>query len=297
MPSLLAVTLREQLRFLKPLTEKMDINTFRAGQDAIGALGATANARKLIFSTVKFGIFKARYISRRENANHKVILYLHGGGYTAGDIKYASGFGSVLCARTGADVLCPAYRLAPEHRFPAALRDALASYEYLLHEGHRPEDISFVGESAGGGLVFTLALELKAVGLPMPHKLVALSPWTDLTFSGQSYLDNRETDPTLYEDLLRQYAVMYGGDDLENPFVSPLFGDLRGLPPVLIIAGGDELLLSDAQNIAQRIIALGGNCRLIVEDGMWHAYPLYICPEADAALEQIELFLEMRNDC
>jgi epsilon-lactone hydrolase len=297
MPSLRAVSLREQLRFLKPLTEKMDLKTSRAGQDALGALGASANARKLIFSTVTFGIFKARYITRRENANHKVILYLHGGAYTAGDIRYASGFGSILCARTGADVLCPAYRLAPEHRFPAALRDAVASYEYLLDEGNCPEDISFVGESAGGGLIFALALELKASGLPLPHKLVAISPWADLTFSGKSYEDNREADPTLSEDLLREYAVMYAGDDPENPLVSPIFGDLSGLPPALIIAGGDELLLSEARALAKRIAAFGGSCKLIVEDGMWHVYPLFSCPEADDALNQIHEFLEMPNGC
>lgn len=293
MPSLRAVSLREQIRFLKPLTSKLDIKTARAGQDAFGALGASVNARKLNFSTVTFGIFKARYISRRENANHKVILYLHGGAYIAGDLKYASGFGSILCARTGADVLCPAYRLAPEHPFPAALRDAVASYEYLLDEGNDPEDISFVGESAGGGLIFALAMELKATGLPLPHKLVSLSPWTDLTFSGKSYEENRDADPSLCEDLLRQHAAMYAGDDTANPLVSPIFGDLCGLPPALIIAGGDELLLSDSRNLANRIAACGGSCQLIIEDGMWHVFPLFSCPEADAAINKMQEFLEM----
>ena len=293
MPSLRAVSMREQIRFLKPLAAKMDIKTARAGQDAFGALGASANARKLIFSTVTFGIFKARYITRRENANNKVILYLHGGGYTAGDLKYASGFGSILCARTGADVLCPAYRLAPEHRFPAALRDAVACYEYLLDEGNDPENISLVGESAGGGLIFAVALELKATGLPLPHKMVAISPWADLTFSGKSYEDNRDADPSLCEDLLRQYAVMYAGDDPQNPLVSPIFGDLSGFPPALIIAGGDELLLSDSRNLANRMAACGSSCELIVEDGMWHVYPLFNCPEADAAIHKIQEFLEM----
>ncbi len=295
MPSLRAVSLREQIRFLKPLTSKMDIKTARAGQDAFGALGASANARKLNFSTVTFGIFKARYITRRQYANNKIILYLHGGAYTAGDIKYASGFGSILCARTGADVLCPAYRLAPEHPFPAALRDAVASYEYLLEEGNDPGNISFVGESAGGGLIFSAALELKATGLPLPHKMVAVSPWADLTFSGKSYEDNRNVDPSLSEDLLRQYAVMYAGDDPTNPLVSPIFGDLCGLPPALIIAGGDELLLSDARNLAKRVASCGGSCELIVEDGMWHVYPLFNSPEADAALNKINDFLEMPN--
>ncbi|HNX13302.1 MAG TPA: alpha/beta hydrolase [Oscillospiraceae bacterium] len=297
MPSLRSITLREQIRFIKPLTSKMDIKTARAGQDAFGALGASANARKLNFSTVTFGIFKARYITRRENANNKVILYLHGGAYTAGDIKYACGFGSILCARTGADVMCPAYRLAPEHPFPAALRDAVASYEYLLDEGNDPENISFVGESAGGGLIFAVALELKATGLPLPHKMVAISPWADLTFSGKSYEVNRDADPSLSEDLLRQYAVMYAGDDTENPLVSPIFGDLSELPPSLIIAGGDELLLSDAQNLARRIVSSGGRCELIIEDGMWHVFPLFSCPEADDAIEKIHKFLEMPNGC
>lgn len=295
MPSKRAVSMREQLRFLKPLTSKIDIKAARAGQDAFGALSASVNARKLRFYTVTFGIFDACSISRRKNGNHKVILYLHGGGYVIGDLKYASGFGSVLCAHTGAQVLCPAYRLAPEHPFPAALRDAVACYEYLLAEGNAPGDISVVGESAGGGLIFALAQELKTLGLPLPHKLVAISPWADLTASGSSYQANREADPSLYEDIIRQYAAMYAGDDLENPLVSPIFGDLSRFPPTLILVGGDEILLSDAQTLAKRINDFGGDCTLDVADGMWHVYPLFSCPEAKAALRQIGEFLEMPN--
>ena len=159
-----------------------------------------------------------------------VILYLHGGAYVAGDIEYAKGFAGILAAETQQRVLSIAYRLAPENPFPAAVDDALAAYEYLLHNGYKAGDISLVGESAGGGLVYCLCQYIKQKNIPLPAALVGISPWTDLTFSGASYERNSKKDPSLSKDVLREHAEAYAKGQAANPLVSPIFGDLSGFP-------------------------------------------------------------------
>ena len=139
----------------------------------------------------------------------RVLLYLHGGGYVAGSIRYAAGFAGVIAAKTGVRTLCIAYRLAPEHPFPAALDDAMTAYQYLLGQGYHGSDITLIGESAGGGLILSLCLLLKAQGIPLPTRLVAISPWTDLTLSGESMEENREVDISLTKSELAAYAACY----------------------------------------------------------------------------------------
>lgn len=293
MPSKESVALRERMMLLKPLTSKMTIKTARAGQDAYGELGARANASKVEYSEVKFGSFKACFATCKEGCEeNRAILYLHGGGYTAGNIKYSCGFGSILAANIPRKVLCVAYRLAPEYPFPAALEDSLAAYRYLLDEGFEPDKISFVGESAGGGLIYALGLELRRLEMPLPSCFVAISPWSDLTFSGRSYITNKDTDPSLCEPLLREYAKMYAGDDVSNPLVSPVFGDFTGFPPSLILCGGDELLTDDSVMLARRLSHCGCEAGLNICEGMWHVYPLFPSPEASSAMNLIKNFLE-----
>lgn len=186
----------------------------------------------------------------------------HGGGYTAGNIEYAVGFGSVLAAATGCRVFSAAYRLAPEHPFPAAVEDAYTAYRHLLDSGLTPGEIVLCGESAGGGLCFALTHKLKQLGLSVPRAIVGISPWTDLTLSGASCRANRRNDPSLRYDMLASYARMYAADDLKNPLVSPLFGDVSGFPPTLLFAGEAELLLDDAVAMAHALKRAGvhANC-------------------------------------
>ena len=289
MPGIASTLLREQLRLIKPIVSNFSVEAERAAQDKLGALGAHALSSKVRISPVKFEKYTACFISPADDPEpERTILYLHGGGYVAGDIHYAVGFGSVLAEKLGARVFCAAYRLAPEDPFPAALEDALHAYKYLLGLGNAPEDISFAGESAGGGLIFALCLKLREEGLPFPAALAALSPWTDLTFSGATYDSNRWRDPTLSEQSLRGFAEAYAPENAKNPLVSPVFGDFTGFPPSLIIAGGDELLLDDARMLDARLDEYGCKHTLYVEPGMWHVYAIFGTPEAQKALEMMK---------
>ena len=220
----------------------------------------------------------------------QMLLYLHGGAYTAGGIDYASGIASRIAARTHRRLCCAAYRLAPEHPFPAALEDARDAYCLLLDKGFKPQQIVLIGESAGGGLVFSLCLALKRRGLPLPGRLAAISPWTDLSLSGESVEGNRSADICLTRQELEAYAAAYAPPSLLTPLASPLFGDLRGLPPCRIYAGGDELLRDDATRMALRLRRAGVPCALTVAPGLWHAYVLYGIEEAGQALDEIRAF-------
>lgn len=234
---------------------------------------------------VDFGDFKSMLITPNYKKATGVVLYLHGGGYVTGGLKYCKGFGTVLAARTGAPVLCVAYRLAPEHPFPAALDDAMRAYNYLLMLGYKPEDIAFCGESAGGGLCFSLAVKLKEIGKCQPGCIVAISPWTDLTLSGASHITNAENDPSLTTARLREQADMYSAD-CTDPHVSPLFADLSGLAPSKIYVGSDEILLDDSVNMYNKLIEYGCSSSLTIREDMWHAYMLFGVKEAEADLKE-----------
>ena len=210
----------------------------------------------------------------KDERRQGVILYLHGGGYTFGDLDYARGFGSTLAVGCGVRVFCPAYRLAPENPYPAALEDALTAYEYLLSKGYAPEHITLCGESAGGGLCYALCLKLKEQNMAQPASVIAISPWVDLTASGESYETNRDADVSLNAALLDAFTKNYT-DNRSCPFVSPMLADLAGLPPSLIFAGGDEILLSDAEQMHKNLLGAGCKSHLVVTPERWHGYLLY----------------------
>ncbi len=298
MPSFISVCLREQIRLFKRLTTKISLQNVRTAQDKVGQLGAKVLSGKVSAEDIEGLGFEAKIIAplKEEVDAKRVILYLHGGGYTCGSISYAEGFGSVLAAKTGIKTLCAAYRLAPENPFPAAVEDAFKAYEYLLGSGYESKNIYVVGESAGGGLCFSLCVLLKEKEMELPGKIVALSPWTDLTFSGESHKYNEKKDPTLSVELLRYYAAAYAPDDAENVLVSPIFAELSNMPPSLIFVGSREILLDDSKAIAERLTASGSRCSLVVEEGLWHVYPLFAIPEAAEAIDKIKAFLELEDE-
>ena len=282
---------RGQLEVLNPIITGASLQAARLGQNALGMLAAKRFRRKVTVEIKDLGGFCAAWITSKKQKANQVILYLHGGGYVAGGIDYAKGYGSVLAAQNEIAVLCPAYRLAPEHPFPAAIEDAMTAYKYLLDQGYQSSQIVLCGESAGGGLVFSLCLKCKAMGIPLPCGIVAISPWTDLTLSGRSYEENRERDPSMTIERLQYYVSCYT-DDVKNPFVSPLFGDLTDFPPVLIFAGGDEIMLDDAVSMHQKLCDAGNRSELVISPGMWHAYILYGLEEKKADAEKITRFIE-----
>lgn len=285
-----AKTICARLALLKPLLNSCSLEMIRKGQNKIGEMMEAAYAQQHLTKDHDFGHFQGAWMIPADTCRQGVILYLHGGGYTCGDLDYAKGFGSMLAAKTGTRVFCAAYRLAPEHPFPAALEDAETAYRYLLAKGYGPEHITLCGESAGGGLCFSLCLRLRELGLPQPAGILAISPWTDLTASGPSYEENKQADPSMSVQLLNFFADSYT-NNREDPLVSPLFGQLDSLPPVLIFVGGDEIMLSDSQRIHEKLLAEGGISRLVVAPQRWHGYVLYGLEEDAAVFTQINDFL------
>ena len=285
-----AKTLRSQLALLKPLLSSCSLKTTRKAQDKLGELMEARFREQTTRKDHQFDNFTGAWVIPQDHRRQGVILYLHGGGYTSGGLDYALGFGSLLAARTGTRVFCGAYRLAPEHPFPAALEDAVEAYRYLLSKGYAPGQIALCGESAGGGLCYALCLKLKELDIPRPGSMIAISPWTDMTASGPSYERNREIDPTMSAEILNFYADCYTGDR-ENPLVSPLFGDLTGMPPSLIFAGSDEIMCSDAQQLHEKLLDLGCKSQLHVAPERWHGYLLYDLEEDKKDFELLYSFL------
>ncbi|MEG0145377.1 MAG: alpha/beta hydrolase [Clostridia bacterium] len=290
MPKLVSNLMRAQIALLNPLLKRMDLSTMRKLQDMLGGLGARVVTDAVSFEDAPFDVFDAVWAIPKAAVAGKAILYLHGGSYTAGSLAYCKGFGGLLAEQTGYATLCVAYRLAPEHPFPAALDDALGAYRFLL-ESRQPGDIALVGESAGGGLCYCLALQLREMGLALPVCIVALSPWTDLTLASPSCTENLPLEPLLNKEGLAYSAQLYGGTDLENPLISPLFGDMTGLPPSLIYAGTHEILEDDSVLMAKKLTSAHCACELHVAEGMWHAYVLYGIPEAREAIERMNEFI------
>ena len=282
------------MRLAKGILKNLDIESSRKYQDILGDLSSKALAGKVRFENVGFENFEAAMaLPEDTKRSGAVFLYLHGGAYTAGSLSYAKGFGGVVAERFSAPCLCAAYRLAPEHPFPAALDDAVSAYAYLC-ERHDPRRLFLIGESAGGGLCFSLILRIieKRLPLPLPAGLITISPWTDLTLSGASVNGNAQCDPSLSEKALMHSAGLYAGDvGTDNPLVAPLFSDLSSFPPCMVFAGGSEILRDDGTRIAEKLTASGSKCELYVEEGLWHAYVLFPVPEAKNALDRIETFV------
>ena len=286
-----AKLVRSQLNFFKPFVANCSLEVTRKGQDKLGELMTVLHKREVLVKEHPFARFQGAWVMPKDQRRTGVILYLHGGGYTCGSLEYAKGFAATLASECGVKVFCAAYRLAPENRFPAALEDALEAYRYLLKKGYAAKQILLCGESAGGGLIYALCLKLKELGMELPCGLIGISPWTDLTGSGASYEAHKDIDPSMTKALLEFYAKCYT-DDPADPLCSPLFGDLTGLPPSLLFAGGDEIMLDDARLLHEKLLQCGCRSKLHIAPERWHAYVLY-CLEENMAedFQAIDHFL------
>lgn len=222
-----------------------------------------------------------------------VILYLHGGGYVAGSPRTHAKMLARLSRLTGMKVLAPAYRLAPEHPFPAGFEDANAAFKALLQQGYRPGDIILGGDSAGGGLALALMAELCAEGF-RPRALFAFSPLTDMRFTGASFSENARHDPLLPPGGKTCITEMYlAGHSAEDPRASPLLAHFHTPPPVFLQYGESEILRDDSRNMAAHLTAAGGRVVLDEWDGPPHVWVLFdgLIPEAREALRRVAAFL------
>ena len=268
-----------------------DLDRQRKGQELLGRLVAPM----LGMSWEPFdlqGMPAAWVRPERGHDRRHVILYCHGGGYTSGNLGYARILAAKLAGVTGYEVLAFEYRLAPEHTYPAPLEDAMKAWDHLMHLGYGARDVVVAGDSAGGNLALVLTMLLREAGRLLPRRLVLLSPWTDMTASGKSYQEHRDDDPMLTMDYIRAVRGVYApGQAPASPKLSPLFGDLRRFPPVLIQAGTNEILLSDSVRLRDRLVQAGTPCRLEVWPDMWHVFQMFPIKKAAQAMEHIGRFL------
>ena len=249
----------------------------------------------------ELGDVRAFRVAAPDAPRGNVVLHFHGGGYLIGSAKGSLEYASRLAAAVGGACYTVDYRLAPEHPYPAAIDDAIAAYRGLIARGIPASSILLSGESAGGGLAVALALALRTAGDPVPAGILAVAPFTDLTLSGASIRAFNGDDPAANRDLLTFMGASYfQGHEPTDPLVSPLFGDLTGLPPLFVTATQGECLLDDTTRLAERAEKAGVDVTLrLVEDSV-HVYTIFpFLPETRATMEEVAVWARRnlrRND-
>jgi acetyl esterase/lipase len=239
----------------------------------------------------------AEWVTVPESDPSRVILYFHGGGYTLGSAETHRDLVARLCRAAGARALSVDYRLAPEHRFPAAVDDAVASYRWLLDQAVPPGAIAVAGDSAGGGLALGALLALRDKAVPLPAAAICMSPVTDHTKTGASMDTKASLDPLVQRRTSTEHSKRYLGPrgDPKAPYASPLYADLRGLPPILILVGTAEVLLDDSTRFAERARAAGVETDIEIWDEMIHIWPFFAdLPEAGKAVERMGAFIRTK---
>jgi monoterpene epsilon-lactone hydrolase len=249
------------------------------------------------FEPASVGPVKGEWVRVPSAPSTRLILYFHGGGFVAGSPETHRSVIARLCEASETNAFSLGYRLAPEFVFPAAVRDGIDAYRHLMARGHPGRSIVLAGDAAGGGLAFAVALAIRNAGLDMPAGVLAMSPWADLSLSGWSMLQNSRTDALVSWELLfisaRHYLRKTGPAD---PYASPVFGDLKGFPPIMVHAGALELLRDDASRIGERAAAAGVPVSVEIYDGMQHVFQAnpYV-PEAKVSLGRLANFIRTRT--
>ena len=233
------------------------------------------------------------WLRKEKNRSEKrIIIYLHGGAFVTGTLKYSKIIASRLCFKTGYDTLAVEYRLAPENPYPAALEDVLKVWEYCLAQGFKPENIQVAGESAGGNLAMSFMLRLIQQKSRVPEAVLLMSPWADVSCSGDSYIALQCKDPSLTLECIQENGKMYAKDNYtKDPLISPVFADFTGFPRTLIQVGTNELLLSDALATAREMMDANVDCQFELWDGMCHVFQIYPFKESKKAWNRIAQFL------
>ena len=266
--------------------EGASLEQMRAGFDAMGE--AFPASPEIQSESVDIGGLPGAWFSTPGADPSRALLYFHGGGYAIGSLRSHREVMGRIAKAAGCRVLGIDYRLAPEHPFPAAVEDAEKAYRWMLDGGLEGSRVAFAGDSAGGGLTVAALLAAREAGLAMPGCAVCISPWADMTCSGESMETKAGEDPMVQREIVQQMATTYlAGGDLRAPLASPIFADLAGLPPLLIQVGSAETLLDDATRLESGIKRAGGDATLEVWDEMIHVWHLF-APMLDKGQEAID---------
>jgi monoterpene epsilon-lactone hydrolase len=252
----------------------------------------------LTFSPVVADGVPAEWVVPAGEVGDRIILYIHGGGFCMGSLDTHRGLTARLALAARARALSVDYRLAPEHPFPAAVDDVVTAYRWLLKQGHRGDQIVLAGDSAGGGIALSTLVALRDAGVAMAAAAVCMSPVTDLAKEGESMRTRAHLDPMVRPESSKANADRYIGDrDHKTPLASPLYADLRGLPPTLILVGTWEVLMDDSIRWAERAKAAGSPVDLEVWEEMMHVWPLFgdALPEAMRALETMGRYIKEKT--
>jgi acetyl esterase/lipase len=277
-----------------------DLAVRRSSMEALASTapfpaGATA-------TPVEAGGVPCEWVEMPDADPTRVVLYLHGGGYTTGSLNTHRRFVALLSERTGARVLNVDYRLAPEHPFPAAVEDALDAYRWLIADAGgsvEPAHVVLAGDSAGGGLAAATLVALRDGVEPKPAGGALISPWTDLALSGASMDSRAALDPMCSRETLSVHAEHYlGATEDTDPLASPVYADLTGLPPLLIHVGDHETLLDDSVRLAERALAAGVDVTIDAVPEMIHVWHIFtgLVPESEIALDELSAWIKKRLD-
>lgn len=279
----------------RPIDRDAGVQEMRAGFERIAELFPTP--QEVAVDAVSASGVPAEWIAPPGVDPLAALLFLHGGGYTIGSLNTHRHLVADLARAAGVRGLSAAYRLAPEHPFPAAVEDALTVYRWLLSTGIEPARIVAAGDSAGGGLMLAMLVALRDAGDPLPAAGVALSPWTDLAVTGASVAHNADIDPLLLPRELYRYAERYlGPADPHTPLASPLYADLHGLPPLLIHVGTAEILLDDAVRFAERVRNAGVDVTIQIKEDLIHVWHFFaqVLPEGEESIREIGQYVNTR---
>ncbi len=257
----------------------------------------TIRPSRVDIQPISIGEMSAEWITPDEAENNRAVLYLHGGGYTMGSCNTHRSLATRIALASRAPVLLIDYRLAPEYPYPAALEDAKEAYRWLLTQGIESRKIVFAGDSAGGGLALAAAVAIRDENEDLPAGVVCISPWADLSMSGETVSTCEKTDPLISLETSLKHASRYtGGQDPASPLISPVFADLSGLPALLVQAGEHEILRSDSQRLSENARQVGVSVSLEIWEGMWHVWHMFagLMPEAQRAIDRIGRFIQER---
>lgn len=294
MPSLRSRLCRLLIRYLVAAKFNPDktIDEIRRGAESLTKL--TGFPSQTHVEKIQLNSISAEWVFANEARKDRAILYLHGGGYNFCSPNTHRELCAYISMASSAKVLLLDYHLAPEHPFPAALEDATQAYRWLLKNGFAGNNIALAGDSAGGGLAIATSIALRDDGNPTPSSIACISPWTDLTMSGDSIKTHSVIDPMLNLQSMKLMASNYIGDnDPRNPLISPIFANLEAIPSTLIHVGSDEMLLDDAIRMAEKAKSAGVDVTLKIYDKMWHVWHLNarLMPEAKNAVTKFGSFI------